>query len=138
MPRIAIIAGSFHKERVESMVAEARSVADSIGIEIANEIWVPGSFEVPLALQHVLKAHTVDGAIVLGIIERGETKHGLVMAQSVFPKVMDLQLQTKKPVGIGIIGPEVLEEQIDPRLLPHARAAVEAVHAMLEILKKAV
>ena len=75
----------------------------------------------------------IEAAVLLGVIERGETKHGLVMGQAIFPKVMDLQLQYKKPVGIGIIGPEVEEHQIDPRVEPHARAAMSAVKELLDI-----
>lgn len=134
MPAITLIAGSFHKDKVQRMVHEASSTATALKLDIKSVLWVPGSFEMPLALQHSLYDTAVDAVALLGIIERGETKHGLVMAQSVFPAVLQLQLETKKPVGIGVIGPEVLDAQIEPRLLPHARAAVEAIHTMLQIL----
>lgn len=130
MKRIAFIMGQFHRELVGRMRTEATDVAHDLSLSITKEIWVPGAFEVPLALKRTLSLPDVDGAVLLGIIERGETKHGLVMAQAVFPAVIDLQLETNKPVGIGIIGPEVKPNQIESRLLPHARAAVEAVSHM--------
>ena len=49
--------------------------------ELTDVVWVPGSMEAPLALER-LSYEDVDGAITLGIIERGD-QHGLVMGQSV-------------------------------------------------------
>ncbi len=68
---------------------------------------------------------------VLGVIERGETAHGRVMAQAVIKAIVDLQLETMKPVGVGILGPEILPDQIQSRLRPYARHAVLAVRSML-------
>lgn len=130
--KIALVLGSFHKKEVEKMLAEARKVAQESSLEIVKEIWVPGSMEKPLAIKRLLKSVDIDGIAVLGIIERGETKHGLVMAQSVISAIIGLQLEFMKPIGIGILGPEILPDQIPSRLLPYARGAVLAVKEMLE------
>jgi 6,7-dimethyl-8-ribityllumazine synthase len=53
------------------------------------------------------------------------------MGQAVIQALIGLQLETGKPVGIGILGPEILPDQIPLRLAPYARDAVRAVHAML-------
>ncbi|KKU82519.1 MAG: 6,7-dimethyl-8-ribityllumazine synthase [Parcubacteria group bacterium GW2011_GWA2_47_8] len=134
-PNIALILGSFHKKRVERMLKKARRVAKELGLHIAQEVWVPGSMEKPLALKRVLASPHIAGAVVLGIIERGETKHGLVMAQSVIPLILQLQLDFMKPVGVGILGPEILDKQIDERLEAYAEKAVRAVKEMLELLE---
>ena len=88
--------------------------------------------EAPLALDRMLKNDNVDGAIVLGIIEKGETDHGMVLGQSVTKAVIELQITHNKPIGLGIIGPGAEPQHIGPRLEPHARAAVGAVVAMSE------
>ena len=77
------------------------------------------------------KPKEIDAAVVLGIIERGETAHGLVMAQSVSNKILDIQLDHMKPVGMGILGPEIFPSQISARVEPYARAAAEAAIRML-------
>lgn len=130
---IVIVAGSFHREKVEIMVKEARRVAKKSELNILKEIWVPGSLEKPLALKRALSLDNVLGAAVLGIIEKGETKHGLVMGMTVFSAIINLQLEFNKPIGVGIVGPDVLPNQIPARLKPHARVAVLAVKAMLEL-----
>lgn len=130
--KIVLIATSFHKEQMEIMVAAARKTIREVGLKLLREVWVPGSYECPLALSRELDNSDVDGAVVLGIIEKGETKHGLVMAMVVHSAIVDLELQTGKPISKGILGPEIMPSQIPPRLEPYARGAVLALRHMLE------
>ncbi|MDE0976894.1 MAG: 6,7-dimethyl-8-ribityllumazine synthase [Arenicellales bacterium] len=130
-PTIALVIGSFHKNSCEAMVSAALAAAAEAGLDVREQVWVPGSMEKPLAVKRLLTRNNIDGAVVLGIIERGETAHGRVMGQAVIQALIGLQLETGKPVGIGILGPEILPDQIPPRLVPYAQDAVRAVHAML-------
>ena len=100
--------------------------------EIVEEVnWVPGSMEVPLQIKRLFLRESIDGAVVLGIIENGETKHGLVMGQAVIDSLLNLQLASMKPIGFGIIGPGAKPEHIDDRLLPYAENAMLALSEML-------
>ncbi len=128
---IAVVIGSFHKKECTQMLDAAREQAQIDGLEIVEEVWVPGSIEKPLALKRLLLREDIDGAVALGIIERGETKHGFVMGQTVTDAIIRLQLEFMKPIGLGILGPEILPEQIPPRLDGYAKAAVSAVAKML-------
>ena len=130
--QISMIATNFHKKQVQIMVEEAKKVCAINKIKIKNEIWVPGSLETPLALQRELLKKNIKGAVVLGIIERGETKHGLVMGIAVISAILKIQLKLQKPIGVGILGPEILPEQVHSRLAPYAKDAVLAVRSMLE------
>jgi len=129
---LGIVCGAFHREKVERMLEFARNEADSKNWEVSEVVWVPGSMEAPLALDRLLQYEDIQGAVVLGIIERGDTDHGLVMGQSVTRAIIDLQIKHNKPIGLGIIGPGAEPEHVGPRLEPHARAAVGAVAAMIE------
>ncbi|DAC12951.1 MAG TPA: 6,7-dimethyl-8-ribityllumazine synthase [Candidatus Poseidoniales archaeon] len=132
MLNLGIVCGSFHREQVERMLKYAIDEAVSKNWEVSEVVWVPGSMEAPLAIDRMLQSTEVQGAVVLGIIERGETDHGLVMGQSVTKSVIELQIKHNKPIGLGIIGPGAEPEHIEPRLEPHARSAVGAVAAMSE------
>ena len=132
MNKIALLYGTFHKEEIETMLAAARTKAREAHLEIVEEVGVPGSLEKPLALKRLLAAGDVDGVVVLGIIERGETKHGLVMGQTVTDALLNLSLVYDTPLGMGILGPEILPEQITPRVVPYAQAAVDALAHMLK------
>jgi 6,7-dimethyl-8-ribityllumazine synthase len=133
MKHIAIVLGSFHKKEVEEMLDEARKAAEESGLTIVEEVWVPGSYEKPLALKKLLMRPDVDGAVVLGIIEEGETAHGLVMGHVVHHAIVDLQLEFMKPIGVGILGPEIVPVQFAARVRPYARAAVLAAGKILSV-----
>lgn len=131
MTNIAIICGSFHKTEIERMLDMARDQAQKENLTITEVIWVPGAMEVPLALSRIIKNPEIQGAACLGIIEKGSTQHGLAMGQAVLSSIIDLQLESDKPIGLGIIGPGAEPEHIEPRLEPHARAAISAISSML-------
>ena len=131
MNKIAIVCGSFHKQQIEKMLAYAKEEASAHNLEVSNVIWVPGAMEVPLALDRALEPEDIVGAACLGIIEKGSTQHGLAMGQAVIKSIIELQLVHEKPIGLGIIGPGAEEHHIEPRMEPHARAAVSAISSML-------
>ena len=133
MANFGLVIGEFHTSAARAMEEEATEAIAGGGHSVARVVMVPGSYEVPLALKALLADSGIDAAVILGIIERGETAHGLVMAQAVMPKVLDLQLEYMKPVGIGILGPEIFPSQIEPRIRPYARAAAEAAIRMLAL-----
>ena len=129
--RIAVVCGSFHKEEIERMLEYAKDQASKESLTITDVVWVPGAMEVPLAVDRLLADEEINGVACLGIIEKGQTQHGLAMGQAVIKTIIELQLVHEKPVGLGIIGPGAETEHIEPRLEPHARAAVSAITKML-------
>ena len=131
MTNIAIVCGSFHKEEIEKMLSLAKDQASNEDMTVVEVGWVPGAMEVPLALARLITRSDVDGAACLGIIEKGSTQHGLAMGQAVLSSIIDLQLSSNKPIGLGIIGPGAEPQHIGPRLEPHARAAISAISSML-------
>mgnify|MGYP001391109498 FL=1 len=131
MTNIAIVCGSFHKTEIERMLSLARDQAEKENLTVTEVVWVPGAMEVPLALSRVINNPEIHGAACLGIIEKGSTQHGLAMGQAVLSSIIDLQLETNKPIGLGIIGPGAEPQHIEPRLEPHARAAISAISSML-------
>jgi 6,7-dimethyl-8-ribityllumazine synthase len=128
---IGLVCGSFHKNEIERMLAWAKEEAEQNDLEVIEVIWVPGAMEVPLAIDRLLGREDIAAAACLGIIERGQTQHGLAMGQAVIKSIIELQLVHEKPVGLGIIGPGAEPEHIEPRLEPHAKAAVAAIASML-------
>ena len=110
--KLGIVCGSFHRDEVERMLEYARDEAASKNWDVVEVAWVPGSMEAPLARDRMVQNEDVHGAVVLGIIERGQTDHGLVMGQSVTKAIIELQISHNKPIGLGIIGPGAEPEHI--------------------------
>ena len=100
MKTIALVMGAFHRARVEEMLDEAERAASEHGLAIAARVWVQGSLEKPLALKRLLLRRDVHGAAALGIIERGETKHGLVMGQAVLSSLLAFVAERHEVVAV--------------------------------------
>tara|TARA_B100000459_G_C8513561_1_gene172880 strand:- start:135 stop:536 length:402 start_codon:yes stop_codon:yes gene_type:complete len=130
--KIAIVCGSFHQSEVQRMLEWATDEATKCDLAVEEVVWVPGAMEVPLALDRLLSREDIGGAACLGIIEKGQTQHGLVMGQAVIKSIIELQVVHEKPIGLGIIGPGAEPEHIEPRLEPHSRSAIGALCAMIE------
>lgn len=133
MKKIAIVATSFHEKSMKLMVNDAQKTAHDENLKVLVVVWVPGCYEVPLALKRLLTKKDIDGAIILGIIEKGETKHGLVMGTVVHDAIVRIELETGKPVGLGILGPEILLKQVPSRAKLYARKSVLALKAMFDL-----
>ena len=135
MPRLALVIAEFNRSIIDTMIAGAKAEAEAAGASLVAEARVPGTYEVPLVLERALLRADVDGAVVLGYIERGETQHGEVMGHVVHRAIVELSLRHGKPVGIGIIGPGATFIQAEARKDPYARAAVRAALASLTALE---
>ncbi len=132
--RIGIVVSEFNYDITMMMLERAKEHARFLGIEVAKVINVPGVFDIPLALKKLLQDISIDGAVVLGAVIQGETKHDEVIMQQASRKIMDLALQYEKPVGLGITGHGMSRLQAEERI-DRAKQAVEAVVKMLKALQ---
>ena len=109
--KIAIISASWHNEICGQLVAGARRACVEAGVTDLSEMYVPGSFELPLAAQRAFE-DGFDGAVVVGLVLRGETPHFDYVCQGVTQGVMDVQLKFSKPIGFGVLMCDTLEQAL--------------------------
>ena len=64
-------------------------------------IKVPGVFEIPVTISKNIKKY--DGFLALGCVIKGETPHFDIISQATINAVMNLSVNSKKPIGNGII-----------------------------------
>ena len=64
-------------------------------------IKVPGVFEIPVTISKNIKKY--DGFLALGCVIKGETPHFDFISQASTNAVMNLSVESKKPIGNGII-----------------------------------
>ena len=76
-------------------------------------IWVPGSFEIPLAAQKAASSKRYDAVICLGAVIRGSTPHFDYVASEVSKGVANVGLKTDLPVIFGVITSDTLEQAIE-------------------------
>jgi 6,7-dimethyl-8-ribityllumazine synthase len=141
--RIAFVVSTFHEDLTRAMLDSARRELRAAGLadEDLPVAWVPGSFELPLLARRFARDPRVDAVICLGLVLKGETSHDLYVARGAADGIRQVMLETDKPVLLGVLTCQTLEQARD-RALPVeaggkqdkgrelARAALEVLAAL--------
>ena len=97
--KILIIVADYYKEISLGLLNSAKkNLPRSFEIET---IKVPGVFEIPITISKYLKKF--DAFIALGCVIKGKTPHFDFISQSSTNAIMDLAINSKKPIGNGIL-----------------------------------
>jgi 6,7-dimethyl-8-ribityllumazine synthase len=133
--KIALIVSDFNFDVTSLMAERARRHAEFLGAEVSRAVHVPGVYDMPLALKKLLAQNDVDGAVLIGAVIKGETRHDELIAGTTAAAAVDLALQFNKPVGLGMTGPGMDRLQALDRV-DNGKYAVESVVRMLKLLKE--
>lgn len=133
---LAIVVSEFNNEITFKMLEGARDHAATVSAKINYIIYVPGTYDMPLAVEGLLKKKNVDAVVTLGAVIKGDTRHDDIVAENAARLIADLSLKYGKPVTLGIAGPGMTIEQARARakLVP-ARAVIAAVNMVLRLRK---
>ena len=135
--KVTIVAGMWHEEIAEALVAGATRVLDSAHAK-TSIIRVPGSFELPVVAKAALD-NGADAVVALGVIIRGGTPHFEYVSSAATTGLTDVALHTGKPVGFGVLTLDDEQQGLDRAGLPGssedkgAEAAEAALHTALLI-----
>lgn len=133
---IAIVVAEFNEEITSRMLEIATEKAKSLKLKVVYSCKVPGSYDMPIIVDRLLRKSNVDGVVTLGAIIKGQTKHDEVIAHSTAKTLSELSIKHEKPVSLGISGPGMQERHAYARIRPVAERAVEAVLRISEELEK--
>ncbi len=134
--RIAIIVSEFNSDITFQMLNKAKDQAQKIKADVRYICFAPGSFDMPLLIEELLKKNDVDAAVTLGAVIKGETSHDDIVAENAARLIADLSLKYGKPIGLGITGPDMTLEQAKDRIdIVPLRAVNAAVNMAMRIKK---
>ena len=128
---VTIVAGQWHTEISEGLLAGAHRVLDASGATI-TEVRVPGSFELPVVAKAALDAGA-DAVVALGVIIRGGTPHFEFVSDAATSGLTQVAIVTGKPVGFGVLTLDDEQQGIDRAGLPGSKEdkGAEAAEAAL-------
>jgi len=109
--KVTIVAGQWHTEISEGLLAGAHRVLDASGATV-TEVRVPGSFELPVVAKAALDAGA-DAVVALGVIIRGGTPHFEFVSDAATSGLTQVALLTGKPVGFGVLTLDDEQQGID-------------------------
>ncbi len=136
--KITIVAGQWHEEITNGLLAGARRALAESGAEV-TEVRVPGSFELPVASKAALEAGA-DAVVALGVIIRGGTPHFEYVSDAATSGLTQVSILTGKPVGFGVLTLDDEQQGLDRAGLPGSKEdkgaeAAEAAVATALVLR---
>ena len=109
--RVAVISSSWHLDICNDLIAGAQRALTSASISDVEVIYVPGSFEIPLASQLAFEKG-FDAVVAVGLVLQGETPHFDYFCQGVTQGVIDVSLKFSAPIGFGVLMCNTLDQAI--------------------------
>ncbi len=109
--KIAIISSSWHLDICNDLIAGATRALKRANVAEIETIYVPGSFEIPLAAQKAFE-RGFDAVVAVGLVLKGDTPHFDYVCQGVTQGVIDVQLKFSKPIGYGVLMCNDLDQAI--------------------------
>ncbi len=113
--KIGLVIGRFNSFIVDHLVAGAVDTIVRHGGDEANidKVFVPGAFEIPLAVQKMAQSGDYDAVVALGAVIRGGTPHFDYVAGECVKGLGQVQLNTGVPVSFGVLTVDSIEQAIE-------------------------
>ena len=139
--RFALVAGRFNSFVVEHLINGAKDSllkhgADETDIEL---FYVPGAFEIPLALKKTAKTGRYDAIVALGAVIRGGTPHFEYVAGECVKGISQVSLESEIPIAFGVLTVDTVEQAIErsgANSENKGAEAAESVIRMINLLEK--
>ena len=115
--KILIVVSNYYKDIAEGL---HRGAVETLKKSKYNyeTVYVPGSFEISLAIKYFIKKNKYDGYIALGCILKGQTYHFNLLSNECARAINSLILEYTKPIGFGVLTCDNLdqaEKRSDPK-----------------------
>jgi len=139
--KFALVAGRFNSFVVEHLINGAKDAllkhgADETDIEL---FYVPGAFEIPLALKKTARTGRYDGIVALGAVIRGGTPHFEYVAGECVKGISQVSLDSEIPIAFGVLTVDTVEQAIErsgANSENKGAEAAESVIRMINLLEK--
>ena len=110
-----IVASRFNDFIVNSLLEGAldavrRHGGDAGAVDV---VWVPGSYEIPMAAREMALTGRYDAVICLGAVIRGSTAHFDYVAGAAAGGISAVALETGVPTIFGVLTTETIEQAIE-------------------------
>tara|TARA_R110002020_G_scaffold10801_2_gene40997 strand:- start:240 stop:683 length:444 start_codon:yes stop_codon:yes gene_type:complete len=135
-PRLALVVSQFNPEVTHGLRDGALAYLSENGVAIApDDIYsAPGAFEIPLIARRLAQSG-FDGVICLGCVIKGETAHFEYISDAAAHGLMQVGLETGKPITFGILTTYTDEQAIVRSRKDEHNKGREAAAACLEVLR---
>ena len=126
MKKILIVIANYYEDISSSLLKSAKNNLNDFSLKV---IKVPGVFEIPVTISKNIKKY--DAFIALGCVVKGETPHFDFISNAATQAIMNLSVDSRKPIGNGIITCLNMKQAKD-----RGKKGKEAAQAVVSILSQ--
>ena len=136
--KLLVVTADFYEDLAARLERGAVQTLAAAGVAEERIIMrrVPGCWELPLAVQRLIRRHSPDAAVALGAVVRGETDHYEHISREACSGLMRVSLEEGVAVGLGVLTCDRLEQAAARCGAPDGRGnkGEEAARAVLRML----
>lgn len=135
--QIAIVVSEWNQGITAKLLKGATDTLKKYGIADSRIFvhYVPGSFELPLAAKWLADKKKIDAVICLGCVIQGQTRHFDFICSAVAEGIMEVGLQSGKPIVFGVLTVESIKQARDRTGGSHGNKGVEAALTALRMVE---
>lgn len=135
--RVAIAIARFNHFINDSLLDGTVDALKRIG-QVKDEnitvVWVPGAYELPLAVSAMADSKNYDAVVALGTVIRGGTAHFEFVAGECSAGLSAVAARTALPVAFGVLTTESIEQAIERAGTKAGNKGAEAALTALEMI----
>jgi len=130
-----VVASRFNDFIVKALLEGALDAVRRHGGDVGSVdvVWVPGSYEIPIAASEMARTGRYDAVICLGAVIRGSTAHFDYVAGGAANGISSVALQTGVPTIFGVITTETIEQAIERAGTKMGNKGFEAAVSAIEM-----
>ncbi len=134
--RVVVVASRFNESITVPLAEGAVStlVGKGVAFEDVDVVWVPGAWELPVAVRRALSTGKYDAAVVVGAVIRGDTPHFDFVAGEASLGLMEASRDFEVPVTLGLLTTDTMAQAEARAGGAHGNKGEDAALAALEVL----
>ncbi len=133
--RVVVVASRFNEPITRALVDGALDalVRHGTAFEDIDVFWVPGAWELPLAVRAAMASERYDAVVAVGAVIRGDTPHFDYVAGEASRGLADATIESEIPLGFGLLTCDTIQQAEERAGGAHGNKGWDAAVAALEM-----
>lgn len=134
--KITVVASRFNSFIVDRLLDACLATLIKSGLDKQDitVVRVPGAFEIPSTVQHVIEHTSCDAVITLGAVIRGETPHFEYICSECTRGLGQISIENDLPVIFGVLTVDNTEQALDRAGDEESNKGAESAQAAIEMI----
>ena len=135
--RLGIVVSRYNQNITQGLLEGALRTFKNHGIKFFPKdiLWVPGAYEIPLAVKALALSKRYDALIALGCVLKGETSHNQYISEAAARGILEISLETMIPISFRILTPDTMRQALERSGKGSANKGTEAAEAAVEMAR---